>query len=124
MQKRHKNINRSGPFLRRDMDPFYSAIDTFRAPFMDRGKVPQCPETGTKFTAQKNTKQLKNRGALLMIGGTERPVQRPGRRQGARQVFRKEETPYGVASNHYRRQEKHPGRWSCTVMGRGIAYGI
>ncbi len=28
MQKRHKNINRSGPFLRRDMDPFYSAIDS------------------------------------------------------------------------------------------------
>ncbi len=30
MQKRHKNINRSGPFLRRDMDPFYSAIDSLK----------------------------------------------------------------------------------------------
>jgi hypothetical protein len=29
----------------------YSSVDVvpFGAPFMDRGKVPQCPETGTKF---------------------------------------------------------------------------
>ena len=39
----------------------YSSVDVvpFGAPFMDRGKVPQCPETGTKFRVEYKQKILR-----------------------------------------------------------------
>ena len=76
------------------------------------------PERKIKLSTKDQNELL-----YLMIDGTERPVQRPSPApqntlKAQSQVLGKEEAPYSVAPDHYRRQKTDPGRWFCTAWAQ------